>query len=68
MDSCSSASVVCPYDGLPCDRVVANCGFGACYVKNSDGKLISVCPRFILNPKVTVSADYVCKNLLPTGI
>ena len=68
MDSGSSASVVCPYDDLPCDRVVANCGFGACYVKSADGKLISVCPRFILNPKVTVSADYVCKNLLPTGI
>ena len=68
MDSGSSASVVCPYDGLPCDGVVVGCGFGACYVKRSDGKLVSVCSRFIVNPNVSVSADFVCNNLLPKGI
>ena len=68
MDSGSSASVVCPYDDLPCDRVVVGCGFGACYVKRSDGKLISVCPRFTVNPHVSVSADFVCENLLPKEV
>ena len=47
MDSGSSASVVCPYDDLPCDRVIANCGFGACYVKNLDGKLFRL-PKIYL--------------------
>ncbi len=68
MDSSSSVSVVCPYDDLPCDRVVVGCDFGACYVRRSNGKLISVCPRYIANPNVSVSADFVCKNLLPKGV
>lgn len=68
MDSGSSASVICLYDDLPCDRVVAGCGFGDCYIKRSDGKLISVCPRFTANPNVSVSEDFVCKNLLPKDI
>ena len=68
MDSSNSVSVFCPYDGLSCDRVIVDCGFGACYVKRSNGKLISVCPRFIANPNVSLSEDSVCKNLLPEGI
>lgn len=40
---------LCPYDASACDRfredLIGDATFGACAVKDSDGKLIWVCPR-----------------------
>jgi hypothetical protein len=56
---------ICPYDGLPCDTVIDALGFGACYVKDLDGKLRSVCPRFVLKSSVSFFEDLVSKQLIP---
>ena len=64
-----SSVMVCPYDGLPCDRLVedliGDLTFGACYVKGLDGKLLFVCPRFVAKSGVSVSEDLVRKELIP---
>ncbi len=57
--------VICIYDGLPCDRAVISLGFGACYVKDLDGKLLSVCCRFKVNPRITPIEHLVHKDLIP---
>jgi len=57
--------VLCHCDGLPCDRVIGDLGFGACYVKNLDAKLCSVCPRLVLKSGVSFVEDLVHKELIP---
>ena len=40
---------VCPFDGSPCNRYLAdsagNVAYSDCFVKGSDGKLLYVCVR-----------------------
>lgn len=57
--------VLCPHDGLPCDRVIGDLGFGACYVKKLDAKLRFVCPRLVLKSGVSFVEDLVRKELIP---
>lgn len=45
----------CPYDGLPCFRLV--------YVKGSDGKLRCICFRFGAKSSVSISEDWIRKEL-----
>src|SRR3989304_2810442 len=37
----------CIFDKLPCDRFVDDLGCGLCYVKELNGALKSICPRFV---------------------
>ena len=55
--------VRCCYDGLPYDRFVVSLGFGACYVKGLDGKLLFVCSRFVVKSRVPLVEDLVRKEL-----
>lgn len=57
--------VLCWSDGLPCDRSIGDLGFGACYVKDLDGKLRSVCPRLVLKSDVRFFEILVHKELIP---
>jgi hypothetical protein len=63
----SSAKCVfsCYYDGLPCDRFIDVLNFGACYVKDLDGKLLTVCPRFRISSSVSLIEDFVPEELIP---
>lgn len=54
---------LCYYDRLPCDRFIDDLGFSSCYVKDSDGKLSFVCPRFVA--KGHVYEDLVPEKLIP---
>lgn len=66
MSSKLSLSVVlCHCDGLPCDRVIGDLGFGSCYVKRSDGTLSFICPRLVLKSDVFYVEELVHKELLP---
>ena len=58
-------SCVCWSDGLPCDRCVGDLGFGACYVKRSDGKVRSICPRLVLKSGVRFVEHLIPKELTP---
>jgi hypothetical protein len=55
----------CPFDGLPCDKFIYLAGFGACYVRGLDGKMLSVCHRFVVKAGVSVVTDLVSSDLIP---
>jgi len=57
--------VLCWSDGFPCDRSVGDLGFGACYVKDSGGKVRYVCPRLVLKSGVHFVENLVPKELIP---
>ena len=60
----SSSVVLCCCDGLPCNRAVSDLGFGACYVKRSDGTL-RICVRLVLKSDVFFVEELIRKDLIP---
>ena len=64
-----SSDYPCCNDEFSCDRVIhddlSGHVFGACYVKNMDGTLVSVCPRFALKSDVVYREDRVRKERIP---
>jgi hypothetical protein len=56
---------LCCFDGLPCEHFIVRLGYGACYVKGSDGKMRYVCSRFNLDSSVSVVESFVPKGSIP---
>jgi hypothetical protein len=62
----SAKSVFCCYfDGMPCDKFIDVLNFGACYVMDLDGKLLTVCPRFRASSSIPFTKSFVPEELIP---
>jgi hypothetical protein len=61
MDSGSSASGRCPYDGLPCSRFDDDLGCGVCEIRRV-GLPADVCSRFVLKSDVPYYQVSSCKE------
>lgn len=56
---------LCPLDKMPCHRFIVEFGFGACIARDSAGKLLSTCSRYVVKVGFSLVKDKVPMDLLP---